>query len=937
MFVLTARPQSSAVAIHKFLEGVGLNIPLENITGLENGSPEAKANWVLEKAANGYNDFLFADDAIKNVKAVKNVLDAVDIKSKIYQAGVKNRKGQPNIRFSDSRYDVENIQKQIEENRLYGPSNRILNYNIEQGLKADLKRAKEIEALEIRYTAEELRNEISEADGIAKENLQLALEKKFAPFAAEVKTAGLDIATGMKFSSKSDILNQMIQDKKGIPAKARYSDAIAKIKGGKVGRFKFYLPPSAQDFAVALYNFLPSGKKGNDAWAFFHENLIKPYNSGVAALDIARQTIHIDYNNLLKDFKNIKKNLNKEIPNSYITYQQAARIYLWNKAGFEIPGLAKRDLKAVADIIKANPELKTFADKLSKITGIKEGYTQPNNEYWVAESILSDLHGITDKIGRSQYLQEFNNNVEEIFSKDNLNKIEAVFGKALRDSLEDTLYRMKTGSNRSYGSNKQLNDFMMWINNSVGATMFINVRSATLQSLSTFNYINYSDNNIFKAAAAFANFPNYVKHLIKIFNSPKLKQRRSGLKLNVQEAEMAEAANKGGFKGMLAYLLKIGFTPTRAVDSLAIAAGGATLLINRTKTYVKQGMSQTEAEMKAWEDFSEITERNQQSADPSKISPIQAGALGRTVFAWQNTPFQYNRIMYMAGSDLYHRRITPPYKTQMESDISNVGKIMYYGALQNFIFNAMQTGLFALLFDEDDLEDAEKQMNKEWGGKVRTINQMVDTILRGSGLPGAIASTMKNILMQYHAQEKKGWNADHTYTLIEAINMSPTLGSKARLMYSGIQTYKFEKDVIKERGLAFDSPAWDIMGAELQAFTNIPMSKAITLIRNMQGTLQERHATWQRVAMAMGWPYYQFNVELYPEHEEIKTEAKEKRKQEGIEKAKITREKNKKLKEAAEKHILENMGVQEQMEYYSLSRKDQKAWLKKEVEKYLKK
>ena len=89
--------------------------------------------------------------------------------------------------------------------------------------------------------------------------------------------------------------------------------------------------------------------------------------------------------------------------------------------------------------------------------------------------------------------------------------------------------------------------------------------------------------------------------------------------------------------------------------------------------------------------------------------------------------------------------------------------------------------------------------------------------------------------------------------------------------------------------------------------------------------------------MAMGWPYYQFNVELYPEHEEIKTEAKEKRKQEGIEKAKITREKNKKLKEAAEKHILENMGIQEQFEYYSLSKKDQKAWLKKEVEKYLKK
>ena len=119
-----------------------------------------------------------------------------------------------------------------------------------------------------------------------------------------------------------------------------------------------------------------------------------------------------------------------------------------------------------------------------------------------------------------------------------------------------------------------------------------------------------------------------IRDSVKIFNSPKLKQRRSGLRLNVQEAEMAEAANKGGFNGMLAYLLKIGFTPTRAVDSLAIATGGATFLINRTKTYLKKGMSKAEADAKAFEDFAEITEKNQQSADPSKISPIQAGPLG---------------------------------------------------------------------------------------------------------------------------------------------------------------------------------------------------------------------------------------------------------------------------------------------------------------------
>jgi hypothetical protein len=41
---------------------------------------------VLDKAAKGYNDFYFADDALPNVQAVKNILDQVDVKSDIQQA-----------------------------------------------------------------------------------------------------------------------------------------------------------------------------------------------------------------------------------------------------------------------------------------------------------------------------------------------------------------------------------------------------------------------------------------------------------------------------------------------------------------------------------------------------------------------------------------------------------------------------------------------------------------------------------------------------------------------------------------------------------------------------------------------------------------------------------------------------------------------------------
>jgi hypothetical protein len=196
---------------------------------------------------------------------------------------------------------------------------------------------------------------------------------------------------------------------------------------------------------------------------------------------------------------------------------------------------------------------------------------------------------------------------------------------------------------------------------------------------------------------------------------------------------------------------------------------------------------------------------------------------------------------------------------------------------------------------------------------------------------------MKNIIMQYHAQEKKDWGTDHTYTLIEALNLSPTLGSKARLMYSGIKSYGFEKDVIKARGLAYDSPIWEIIGAEVQAFTNIPMSKAILLLRNMQGAMQERHAAWQRIAVGMGWPYYQVGMELYPFHEEIKEEAKAERKEQGKIKAAETRKKNNEIRKAAEIFILENMTFDEENEYYSLSKRDRRAWMKNKVAEYLEK
>ena len=79
---------------------------------------------------------------------------------------------------------------------------------------------------------------------------------------------------------------------------------------------------------------------------------------------------------------------------------------------------------------------------------------------------------------------------------------------------------------------------------------------------------------------------------------------------------------------------------------------------------------------------------------------------------------------------------------------------------------------------------------------------MVDTILRGSGLAGAVATTTKNTVRKFLQQEEKGFTADHAYTLIEAANISPPIGSKLRKSYT--VPYKHgnsTKTLLKNEGL----------------------------------------------------------------------------------------------------------------------------------------
>ena len=709
------------------------------------------------------------------------------------------------------------------------------------------------------------------------------IESSSLQFSNNKKTA----STEEDVSPMSEGFNQIIEQTKGVRADETFSQTVAKQKGATVGRFKFFVPPSAEDFMGLIYSFLAKGKIGDAQRVFFETYLNAPYKRGIAMMEAAKQKIEDDYKKHRKKFPEIAKKLGKRIPAfkgtklSEITYDQAVRIFIWDYAGFDMEstGLDKSDIKKIAKFVQDDTNLVQFARGLGLITGLEKGYSEPT-AFWLTENIASDLNNIVEKIGRKEYLTEFINNSKEIFSKENLNKIEATYGSNFREALEDMLFRMEKGSNRNFGKNRMVNQWSNWINNSVGAIMFFNMRSATLQIISSVNFLNWNDNNPIKAAAAFANQKQFWTDFVTLFDSDKLKQRRKGLKIDVNQAELANsvADSKNKAKAALKFLLKIGFAPTQIADSFAIAIGGASMYRNRVNTYKKQGMSVEQAEKAAFDDFSAIAEETQQSSDPSLVSQQQSGPLGRLILAFQNTPMQYARLMKKAYLDLANKR--GDWKT-------NVSKLIYYGAIQNIIFSSMQTALFAMAFDDDDDDEDKNKLKKK--KEFMVANGMVDSILRGAGIGGAAVATVKNAILEYYKQEEKDYGTDHSYTLLQLMNVSPPIGSKLRKVYSAIQTNRFEEDVIDARGFALDSPIYRVGGNLISAATNVPVDRLINKMNNATAAMDNQNETWQRIALALGWNTWDLGVENQ-EHELIKTNAKDARRKAGYEKATKTRD-----------------------------------------------
>ena len=639
-------------------------------------------------------------------------------------------------------------------------------------------------------------------------------------------------------SSKSldQEFNKMLERVKGVAADATYSEARAIKLGKKNNPFKFFVPYSAEDYMGLVYPTLGKGAEGDKNLKWYKDNITDVYARGIRDFEIAKQQSMTQWTELKKQIKNSPAKLGKEAVRDF-TNEEAIRLYLWDQQGMLPDNVAKKDIEAINKYIDSKPELKSFAEQIQGLTS--DGYPAPTGD-WLAGTITTDLVNYTNTASREQYLKQWQENVDVVYSKENMNKLRAIYGEDYTEALNDMLYRMKTGRNRPSGANKLTNQFMNWVNDSVGTIMFFNTRSALLQTISAVNYLNFTDNNPLRVAAAFANQKQYWSDFSEIFNSDFLKQRRGGLKTDVNADEIARAASTSDNKvrAALAAILKKGFLPTQLADSFAISVGGAAFYRNRINSLMKDGLTEEQAKEQAFLDFKETTEESQQSSRPDRVSMQQASPLGRVVLAFANTPMQYTRLTKKAALDLFNGR--GDWKT-------NLSKLAYYGAVQNIIFTALQSAMFAMLFSDEEDDDEKEKIG-------RIGNGIADTLLRGSGVYGAGVAMIKNIVMEAIKQYNSG-RPDYTKAAAKITSISPPVDSKIRKLQSVGRTFTYKQEIEKMRtkGFDIDNPAYMAVGQTVSALANIPLDRAVRKMNNLKTAVDQDTELWQSIGLALGY------------------------------------------------------------------------------------
>jgi len=223
----------------------------------------------------------------------------------------------------------------------------------------------------------------------------------------------------------------------------------------------------------------------------------------------------------------------------------------------------------------------------------------------------------------------------------------------------------------------------------------------------------------------------------------------------------------------------------------------------------------------------------------------QAGSLGRLILAFANTPMQYTRLTKKAFLDLINKR--GDWK-------ANISKIVYYSVIQNIIFNSLQSALFALMFDDTTEDDEKRRYSK-------LLNGSIDSFVRGTGVYGAVATVIKNMVLE-GIRQSKAKRSDYTRVALKSVSLSPPIDSKLRKLLAASRTftYKQSKEKVYTEGFSLENPGFLAFGQIVSAGTNLPLDRVILKMDHLNTAMKPETELWQSIFLALGYSEWDLNI-----------------------------------------------------------------------------
>jgi hypothetical protein len=170
------------------------------------------------------------------------------------------------------------------------------------------------------------------------------------------------------------------------------------------------------------------------------------------------------------------------------------------------------------------------------------------------------------------------------------------------------------------------------------------------------------------------------------------------------------------------------------------------------------------------------------------------------------------------------------------------------------LFNALQQGLFALAFGDDEEDEKKKQKT------IDVANGMANSLLRGMGFFGAAVAAVKDGGLRIYKESQKN-KPKYEKTSYDFLSISPPIQSKYGKIAAAGRDIQYAKKDQNFKDVSIDNPALSAGARVVSATTNVPLDRLLFKTQNINDALSQDVEYWERIALVLGWSGWSLGIE----------------------------------------------------------------------------